>query len=112
MNLHLDRRCLIRLIIFAIAIPAVLVTYLCMNYARAVSAENALESSYLKNISNLSAYLENLDNALTKTMYCGTATAFGEMTATVWREAGFAKDALASLPLSEQIGRASCRERV
>ena len=95
MDLHLDRRCLIRLIIFAIAIPAVLVTYLCMNYARAVSAENALESSYLKNISNLSAYLENLDNALTKTMYCGTATAFGEMTATVWREAGFAKDALA-----------------
>ena len=101
MNLHLGRRCLIRLIIFAIAIPAVLVTYLCMNYARAVSAENALESSYLKNISNLSAYLENLDNALTKTMYCGTAAAFGEMTSTVWREAGFAKDALASLPLSE-----------
>ena len=72
-----------------------------MNYTRAVSAENALESSYLKNISNLSAYLENLDNSLTKTMYCGTAAAFGEMTATVWREAGFAKDALASLPLSE-----------
>lgn len=101
MNLHLDRRCLIRLIVFAVAIPAVLITYLCMNYARAVSAENALESSYLKNISNLSAYLENLDNALTKTMYCGTAASFGEMTATVWREAGFAKDSLASLPLSE-----------
>lgn len=101
MNLHLDRRCFIRLIIFALAVPAVLITYLCMNYTRAVSAENALESSYLKNISNLSAYLENLDNALTKTIYCGTSAAFGEMTATVWREAGFAKDALASLPLSE-----------
>ena len=98
MNLHLDRRCFIRLIIFALAVPAVLITYLCMNYTRAVSAENALESSYLKNISNLSAYLENLDNALTKTIYCGTSAAFGEMTATVWREAGFAKDALASLP--------------
>lgn len=101
MNLHLDRRCFIRLIVFALAVPAVLITYLCMNYTRAVSAENALESSYLKNISNLSAYLENLDNALTKTIYCGTSAAFGEMTATVWREAGFAKDALASLPLSE-----------
>ncbi len=101
MNLQLGRRCLIRLIIFAVAIPGVLITYLCMNYARAVSAETALESSYLKNISNLSAYLENLDNALTKTIYCGTAAAFGEMTATVWREAGFAKDALAGLPLSE-----------
>ena len=101
MNLHLDRRCFIRLIIFALVVPAVLITYLCMNYTRAVSAENALESSYLKNISNLSAYLENLDNALTKTIYCGTSAAFGEMTATVWREAGFAKDALASLPLSE-----------
>ncbi len=101
MNLHLDRRGLIRLIVFVLAIPSVLITYLCMNYTRAVSAENALESSYLKNISNLSTYLENLDNALTKTIYCGTSAAFGEMTATVWREAGFAKDALASLPLSE-----------
>lgn len=101
MNLHLGRRCFIRLIVFTVAIPGVLIGYLCTNYFRAVWAENALESNYLKNIGNLSAYLENLDNALTKTVYCGTPAAFGEMTATVWREAGFAKDALASLPLSE-----------
>lgn len=93
-------RTIVRITSFAIAILAVLSIFGFTNWKRAQAAERKLEYQYLKSIDDLGNYLDNIQNALTKTMYAGTEQTMTNLTSKLWRESGFAKECLAALPIS------------
>ncbi len=101
MNLHLNRRTVVRLLSFSLAVILVLGILAFQNLKRAQTAERQLEYQYLKSIDDLGNYLENIEAALTKTIYSGTPASMTSLTSKIWREAGFAKECVSTLPMSE-----------
>lgn len=99
MNLTQNRRGFVRVISFSAALVIVLSLLAFSNWKRAETAERQLEYQYLKSVDDLGNYLENIQNALTKTMYAGTAPTMNQLTSKIWREAGFAKECLSTLPM-------------
>jgi spore germination protein len=101
MNLHLNRRTVVRLLSFSLAVILVLGILAFQNLKRAQSAERQLEYQYLKSIDDLGNYLENIEATLTKTIYSGTPASMANLTSKIWRETGFAKECVSTLPMSE-----------
>lgn len=101
MNLHLNRRTGVRVLSFSLAVVLVLGILAFQNLKRAQNAERQLEYQYLKSIDDLGNYLENIETALTKTIYSGTPASMTTLTSKIWREAGFAKECVSVLPMSE-----------
>lgn len=101
MNMTLSRRCIVRLISFGLALLLVLAVLAGTSARRARIAERQLEYQYLRSIDDLGNYLENIETALTKTMYAGTAPTMTNLTSKLWRESGFAKESLSVLPMNE-----------
>lgn len=101
MNMTLSRRCIVRLISFGLALLLVLAVLAGTSARRARIAEQQLEYQYLRSIDDLGNYLENIETALTKTMYAGTAPTMTNLTSKLWRESGFAKESLSVLPMNE-----------
>ncbi len=99
-NFNISRRTFIRIISFAIALILVLTGFIITNINSRNKAIKQLEFQYLKNLQNLGTYLDNIDSSITKAMYSGTSESLSEVSNKLWRESGFAKDCLSSLPVS------------
>jgi spore germination protein len=99
MNLSISKRSLVRIISFALAALISLSIFCYTSMRRADAAELKLEYQYLKSISDLGTYLENIDSTLLKTMYAGTSATMTPLSSKLWREAGFAKESLSNLPM-------------
>lgn len=99
-NLNISKRNFIRIISFSIAIILVLIGLIFTNMNAKNKAIKQLEYQYLKNLQNLGTYLDNIDSSITKAMYSGSSDSLSEISGKLWRESGFAKDCLSSLPMS------------
>lgn len=99
MNINLSRRCFVRIITFLAALIAVLAFSAYSYSAKAKSARQELNYQYMKNISDLSVHMQNIDSDLTKLMVSGTPQMLSSLSAKVWRESGFAKDLITALPI-------------
>lgn len=97
----MSKRSIVRLVSFSTAILLILSVLSLSSLSRAKSAERKLEYQYLNSINNLNNYLENIETALTKSMYAGTPATMANMTSKLWRESGFAKASLSGLPMEE-----------
>lgn len=99
-NFNISRRTLVRIISFSIALLLAITGLVYVNINQKNKAIRQLEYQYLKNLQNLGTYLDNIDSSLTKAMYSGTSESLSELSNKLWRESGFAKDCLSSLPIS------------
>lgn len=96
---NVKTRTLVKIISFAAAVVIVLAGIAGMFYYKSSKTARSLEYQYLNSISNLSLYLENMDSDLTKAKYVSSPEMLNTITAKIWREAGFAKVALSTLPV-------------
>lgn len=101
MNLHLSRRNAVRMLSFSLALLLTLSVLSYTNLKRAKTAERQLEYHYLKSVDDLSNYLENIETTLTKVIYTGTPARMSTLTSSLQRESGYAKECIATLPISE-----------
>lgn len=98
-DVSIKRRTLIRIISYFIAIIVVL-GFLAYNlFTNLKKADRTLEYQYLKSIEDLTEHVQNIDNDLTKMTYSNTPPMLTVIAAKIWREAGFAKESLSSLPI-------------
>jgi len=101
MKLILSRRNAIRLCSYLIALTAVLGIGTVANHYQAQSYRRRLEATYARSLQELSSYMTNIFNTLEKGIYAGTPAQLSSLSAKLWREAGSAKTALSSLPITE-----------
>ena len=99
MQAKLSRRGVVRAVSFATALILALSFFCYTNIRRADAAELKLEYQYLKSIDDLTDHMENIDNTLLKLLYAGTESTMTPLASKLWREAGFAKECLADLPV-------------
>lgn len=99
MTLNLHRRTLIRIISFSVAVLLVLILLAYNWYNDAQTARRSLEYRYLQSVADLTSYAQNIDSDLNKTMYARSPEMLASLSSKLWREAGFAKNALDSLPV-------------
>lgn len=86
---------------FLLVVVLILGGFLVHFYSRAKEAERTLEYQYLKSMDDLGNYLENIETTLTKAMYAGNPETVDDLTAKLWRESGFAKESLSTLPAGD-----------
>lgn len=99
MTFKISKRALVRLISFVVAIILVSI-FFAYSYAKeAKSSMQALEYHYMKSISDLTQYTQNINSDLTKAMYAKSPAMLNQISSKLWREAGFAKDTLDALPI-------------
>ena len=102
MNIKITRRCLIRIISFSLALLAVLTIALWDNTSKRQKYERQIHNGYVRNMEELSTYLNNITVALYKGIYAGTPYQLSGLSSKLWRDAGSAKSSLAQLPLSQE----------
>ncbi len=85
-------------LVFLLLVTLIMGGFLIYFQNRAVTAERLLSYQQLKHVDDLTNYLENIESALLKTVYAGDQEVVSELTAKLWREAGFAKESLAAIP--------------
>lgn len=99
MTFRISKRSLIRLISF-IFFGTIVCTILIYQYAKEASdSKRALEYQYMKTVEELTHYSQNISSDLTKIMYSNSPELLSDLSAKLWRESGFAKSALDSLPV-------------
>ncbi|MBQ7288895.1 MAG: germination protein YpeB [Clostridia bacterium] len=96
----LKKRTLIRIVCFCIAIPLALVGLVIVNYRSAERFRTQLVNGYSGSLYRVSEGLNNINLMLQKGIYAASATQLSSLSATIMREAGTTKAALAQLPLS------------
>lgn len=101
MNTNFSRRALIRMGSYLTALVVVLGAGAIVGYSRANNYKRQLEYTYMRSLQELSSYVTNISNTLDKGTYAGTPAQLSTLSAKLWREAGSAKAALSSLPLTE-----------
>ena len=92
------RRTLIRTVSFTAALIVALGVTAWGSYTAARQNRTVIEYGYQRALAELSEYVGNLDIALEKGRYATSSTQLEGLSAKLWREAGFAKNALARLP--------------
>jgi len=99
MTFKITKRAIIRIVSFAVAIILVS-SLLIYNYATETQqSRRTLQNHYMQSVDNLSTYAQNINSDLTKILYAKTPALLSQLSAQVWRETGFAKDALDTLPI-------------
>lgn len=99
MTFRISKRSLIRLISFVV-FGTLVCSILIYQYAKEASnAKRALEYQYMKTVEELTHYSQNISSDLTKIMYSNSPQLLSDLSAKLWRESGFAKSALDSLPV-------------
>lgn len=96
------KRTIVRISSFIAAAFVVVAGYAIRNYYLAQQYRTQIEYTYSSCLEDLSSGLNNIDVALKKGIYSGTATQLSSLSAQLWKESGTAKSALAQLPASEQ----------
>ncbi len=97
----MKRKSIVRIVSFALALFLVPVGFLIRVKNQKDGYGNRLRYSYMRSLSDLCDSLSNIDIELKKSAYVTTPTQFCNIAAEVYREAGTAMSALASLPLTE-----------
>lgn len=100
MTFTISKRGLVRLVSFVLAIALVLSLLAWNAYGDARQSRRALEYRYMQSVSDLTTYVQNIDSDLEKAMYAKTPAMLTNLSTKLWREAGYAKESLDSLPIS------------
>ncbi|MDD2362756.1 MAG: germination protein YpeB [Oscillospiraceae bacterium] len=95
----LNRRSLVRIVSFTVALVLVLAASSISAYAIAVNYRTTVEYSYQRALSQLSEYVNDLNNTLDKGQYATTSKQIQGLSTKLCNDAGYAKDALAQLPV-------------
>ncbi len=101
MHICIKRRTFIRILCFGAALVLVLAVGWGLSVQHAGYYSHALEYSYVSAINDLSSSLSNISFALQKLTVTSTPQQLSTLSANLWRETGFAKQRLATLPLGE-----------
>lgn len=99
MIINMERRTFVKIISFTLAIIIILGAFAYSYRVELNKNTQTLKYQYLKGIENLTLYTQNINSDLTKALYCSTPEMLSEISTKLWRETGFAKDALDSLPI-------------
>lgn len=97
---RLSRRGLVRLISFNVALIVALTAATIGGYTTAQRHRTTIEYAYQRALGDLTEYLGNLDITLEKGKYAMSSSQLQGLSTKLWREAGFAKEALGQLPLN------------
>lgn len=99
MTLHFSRRGFVRTICY-IAAFLVVIGFLLFGYTTRINdSQRALSYQYMKSMSDISTHMQNIDSDLTKVLYTKSPALLATMSSKIWRESGFAKELLTSLPV-------------
>lgn len=101
MNIYISRRGFVRIITFTVAIVLCVFALITSNCCTTKNSRRELSHIYEKSIQELATSVDNINNTITKTMYCGTSEKLALLSSDMWREAAMAKSALALLPIEE-----------
>ncbi len=101
MKFQISKRNAIRIGSYLTALTVVLGAGAAVEYTRAQQYKHQLESSYMRSLGELSSYMASISTTLNKGIYAGTPTQLSTLSAQLWREAGSAKAALSSLPITQ-----------
>ncbi len=96
----LNRRSLVRLVSFTVALVVALAASSISAYAMAVNYRTTVEYSYQRALSQLSEYVSDLDNTLDKGQYATTSKQIQGLSTKLCSDSGYAKDSLAQLPIN------------
>lgn len=99
MEIKLTKRTFVRWVSFVIAIIMVGFGFGYNNYNKYQTARTTISYDYMKNISNLSTHLQNIDNDLLKLQLSSSPEMMALISSKIWRESGYAKGIISSLPL-------------
>ena len=98
----LTRRSLVRLISYGIALIVALGGFTAHGYFLTVRYRTQLEYTYQRALNDLSNYLANINIALKKGLYSGTATQLSSISSELWRDSGSAKACIAQMPTNDK----------
>lgn len=101
MKLNLSKRNAIRIGSYLTALVVVLGAGTAVGYVRSQNYKRQLESTYMRSLGELSSYMSSIVTTLNKGVYAGTPAQLSTLSSRLWREAGSAKAALSSLPITE-----------
>lgn len=99
MTLHFTKRGFVRIISFVLAALLIAGGFAFLYAKDAQQSRSALKYHYQKGISDLSVHLQNIDGDLTKVLYTNSPELLSTLSSKLWRESGFAKDLITSLPV-------------
>lgn len=99
MTLHFTKRGLVRMLSFTLAAFLVAGGFAFSYATQAHESRTALNFHYQKGISDLSAHMQNIDSDLTKVLYTNSPELLSALSSKLFRESGFAKDLITSLPV-------------
>ena len=101
MHFYCSKRTLVRIITFFLALILTLSLLLGIRYLENRSHQREREYGYLQSVEDLYGYLSSISSTLTKGTYCASPNMLSTFSALLWRDAGFAKEALTSLPVKQ-----------
>lgn len=96
----LKKRTLIRILCFSVIIPLALIGLILVKYNEAERFKAQVVNGYSGSLNRVSEGLNNISLLLEKGIYASSATQLSSLSATIMKEAGTAKAAMAQLPLS------------
>lgn len=99
MTYHISKRALTRLISFTVAALIVASIFVYRYASDAADSKRALQYHYMQSIDDLTVYSQNINSDLTKILYSNSPEMLSQLSSKLWREAGFAKNAISSLPV-------------
>ena len=102
MKLYINKRCMVRIISFALAFVTIFTGSLIYNANRMSLLKRQLTHKYQAAMENLSSEMENISITLGKTLYTGTPATLTHLTNELILQAGTAAAALAELPIKHQ----------
>ena len=99
MNFYVKKRCLVRIISFALAFVLIFVGSIIYNNSQTSLLKRKIVHKYQSAMEKLSSEMENISITLGKTLYIGTAESLTKLTNELILQAGTASAALAELPV-------------
>lgn len=96
-----SKRNMVRAASFAAAGVVVLSAFAIQGQTEARFYQQQMEYSYLRSLEDISSQMNTISADLNKSLYVGTAAQMQALSAKIWRQAGDAKNSLASLPLGQ-----------
>lgn len=102
MRLYLTRRCLVRIISYALAFCLVFGGSIVYNSVRFKKVQRQLIYRYQSAMEDLSSEMENMSLTLGKAVYTGTPSGLSALTSELILQAGTASAALSALPTNHQ----------
>lgn len=99
MTFNIEKRTLIRIVSFAVAFLVVIgsFTYITINERKSLTT--TLQYHYMKSVEDLVTHAKNIESDLLKVLYSSSPTMLSQLSSKIWRETGFAKDIIATLPI-------------